>query len=79
MIIVDHTSTPIDLRFIQGPAKDGAKIKITVKKDKVLVIKSGGNILTSSDITITTYSMLTYRDHKTKEFKNTSLFEEKNW
>ena len=52
MIIVDHTSTPIDLRFIQGPAKDGAKIKITVKKDKVLVIKSGGNILTSSDITI---------------------------
>jgi len=53
MIIVDHTSTPIDLRFIQGPAKDGSKIKITVKKDKVLVIKSGGNILTSSDITIT--------------------------
>jgi len=53
MIIVDHTSTPIDLRFIQGPAKDGAKIKITVKKDKVLVIKSGGNILTSTDITIT--------------------------
>ncbi len=31
MIIVDHTSTPMDLRFIQGPAKDGAKIKITVK------------------------------------------------
>jgi len=53
MIIVDHTSTPIDLRFIQGPAKDGSKIKITVKKDKVLVIKSGGNILTSTDITIT--------------------------
>jgi len=52
MIIVDHTSTPIDLRFIQGPAKDGAKIKITVKKDKSLVIKSGGNILTSSDITV---------------------------
>jgi len=52
MIIVDHTSTPIDLRFIQGSAKDGAKIKITVKKDKTLVIKSGGNILTSSDITI---------------------------
>ena len=52
MIIVDHTTTPIDLRFIQGPAKDGAKIKITVKKDKSLVIKSGGNILTSSDITV---------------------------
>lgn len=52
MIIVDHTSTPMDLRFIQGPAKDGSKIKITVKKDKVLVIKSGGNILTSVDITI---------------------------
>ena len=31
------------------------------------------------DITITTYSMLTYRDHKTKEFKNTHLFEENNW
>lgn len=31
------------------------------------------------DITITTYSMLTFRDHKTKEFKYTNLFEEKNW
>lgn len=53
MIIVDHTSTPMDLKFIQGPAKDGAKIKITVKKDKILVLKTGGDILTSSDITIT--------------------------
>jgi DNA excision repair protein ERCC-3 len=31
------------------------------------------------DITIATYSMLTFRDHKTKEFKYTSLFNEKNW
>lgn len=52
MIIVDHTSTPIDLRFIQGTAKDGVKIKITPKVGKTLVIKSGGNILTSSDITV---------------------------
>jgi len=68
MIIVDHTSTPIDLRFIQGPAKDGAKIKITVKKDKVLVIKSGGNILTSSDITITDtefYTLVKYSEAET--------------
>ncbi len=68
MIIVDHTSTPMDLRFIQGPAKDGAKIKITVKKDKVLVIKSGGNILTSSDITITDtefYTLVKYSEVET--------------
>jgi len=52
MIIVDHTSTPIDLRFIQGTAKDGVRIKITPKVGKSLVIKSGGNILTSTDITV---------------------------
>lgn len=53
MIIVDHTSTPIDLRFIQGIAKEGVINRITPKIGKTLVIKSGGNILTTSDITIT--------------------------
>jgi len=41
------------LLFIQGTAKDGAKIKITPKVGRTLIIKSGGNILTSSDITVT--------------------------
>lgn len=31
------------------------------------------------DITITTYSMLTFTDHKTKEFKYIDLFEKNNW
>lgn len=31
------------------------------------------------DITITTYSMLTFRDHKTKAFKYTDIFDENNW
>lgn len=31
------------------------------------------------DITITTYSMLTFRDHKTKEFLYVDLFEKNNW
>ena len=31
------------------------------------------------DITITTYSMLTFRDHKTKAFKYTELFDKNNW
>ncbi|MCP4522865.1 MAG: DEAD/DEAH box helicase family protein [Candidatus Gracilibacteria bacterium] len=31
------------------------------------------------DITITTYNMLTFRDHKTKVFKYTKLFDENNW
>jgi len=54
MIIVDFSTPTVDmeLRFIQGPAKDGAKIKITPKKGRTLVIKSGGTILTSDDITI---------------------------
>lgn len=54
MIIVDdpeHTGD-IELRFIQGKAKEGAILKLTPKKDRTLVIKSGGNILTSSDIII---------------------------
>ena len=53
MAIIDHTSTPITLRFIQGTAKDGARIKITPKIGKEINIESGGNILTSSTITIT--------------------------
>lgn len=55
MIIVDFVTPVVDieLRFIQGTAKDGAKIKITPKVGRTLIIKSGGNILTSSDITVT--------------------------
>jgi len=54
MIIVDFVTPAVDmeLRFIQGTAKDGAKIKITPKVGRTLIIKSGGNILTGSDITI---------------------------
>ena len=53
MAIIDHTSTPITLRFIQGTVKIGARIKITPKIGKVINIEPGGNILTSSTITIT--------------------------
>lgn len=55
MIIVDFSTPAVDmeLRFIQGTAKDGAKIKITPKVGRTLIIKSGGDILTSSDITVT--------------------------
>ncbi len=54
MIIVDYSTPTVDieLRFIQGTAKDGVRVKITPKIGRTLVIKSGGNILTSSDITI---------------------------
>ncbi len=31
------------------------------------------------DVTITTYSMLTFRNHKTKEFKYTDIFDKNNW
>ncbi len=54
MIIVNFSTPAVDmeLRFIQGTAKDGAKIKITPKLGRTLIIKSGGNILTSDDITV---------------------------
>jgi len=52
MAIIDHTSTPFDLRFIQGIVKDGTRIKITPKFGKTITVKSGGNILTSVDIVI---------------------------
>jgi len=54
MIIVDFSTPAVDmeLRFIQGTAKDGARTKITPKLGRTLIIKSGGNILTSSDITV---------------------------
>ena len=54
MIIADWDQAgTIELRYIQGTAKDGSKIKITPKNGRTLIIKSGGNILTSSDITLT--------------------------
>ncbi len=54
MIIVDFLTPAVDmeLRFIQGTAKDGARAKITPKLGRTLIIKSGGNILTSDDITV---------------------------
>ena len=68
MAIIDHTSTPITLRFIQGPAKDGARIKITPKIGKEINVESGGNILTSSTITITDtdyYELVKYSEAET--------------
>lgn len=70
MIIVDYSTPAIDieLRFIQGTAKDGAKIKITPKVGRTLIIKSGGNILTSSDITISDtefYQLIKYSENET--------------
>lgn len=68
MAIIDHTSTPITLRFIQGPAKDGARIKITPKIGKTIEVESGGNILTSSTITITDtdyYELVKYSEAET--------------
>jgi len=54
MIIVDYSDPigDIELRYIQGKAKEGVILKLTPKRGRTLVIKSGGNILTSSDITI---------------------------
>ena len=64
MIIVDYFDTgDMELRYIQGTAKDGATLKITPKEGRTLIIKSTGNILTSSDITITdteVYELIKY-------------------
>jgi len=68
MAIIDHTSTPITLRFIQGTAKDGSRIKITPKIGKTIDIESGGNILTTSTITITDgdfYELVKYSEAET--------------
>lgn len=68
MAIIDHTSTPITLRFIQGTVKDGARIKITPKIGKTINVESGGNILTSSPITITDvdyYELVKYSEAET--------------
>ena len=68
MAIIDHTSTPITLRFIQGTVKDGARIKITPKIGKTIDIESGGNILTSTTITITDtdfYELVKYSEAET--------------
>ena len=68
MAIIDHTSTPITLRFIQGTVKDGARIKITPKIGKTIDVESGGNILTSSTITITDadyYELVKYSEAET--------------
>jgi len=68
MAIIDHTSTPIILRFIQGIVKDGARIKITPKIGKTIDIEPGGNILTTSTITITDddyYELVKYSEVET--------------
>ena len=68
MAIIDHTSTPITLRFIQGNVKDGTRIKITPKIGKTVNVESGGNILTSSIITITDkdfYELVKYSEAET--------------
>jgi len=68
MAIIDHTSTPITLRFIQGTVKDGARIKITPKIGKTIEVESGGNILTTSTITITDgdyYELVKYSEAET--------------
>ena len=56
MAIIDHTSSSITLRFIQGTAKDGARITVTPKFDitlaKTLLIRSGGNIQTTGNIRV---------------------------
>ena len=68
MAIIDHTATPITLRFIQGTIKDGARIKITPKIGKTINVESGGNILTSSTITITDtdyYELVKYSEAET--------------
>jgi len=70
MIIVDYSTPAVDieLRNIQSTAKDGAKIKITPKVGRTLIIKSGGNILTSSDITVTDtefYQLIKYSEAET--------------
>ena len=53
MAIIDHISSPITLRYIQGPAKDGARIRVTPKLAKELSIQSGGNIQATVIITVT--------------------------
>lgn len=68
MAIIEHTATPIVLRFIQGTIKDGARIKITPKMGKTIDVESGGNILTSSTITITDtdfYELVKYSEAET--------------
>lgn len=52
MAIIDHTSTPITLKYIQGPVKDGARIRITPKNGKIISVVAGGNILTADPIEI---------------------------
>ena len=44
MTIIEHTETPITLRYILGPVKDGTRIKITPKIGKEINIESGGNL-----------------------------------
>lgn len=64
MAIIDNENDPngtsqITLRFIQGTAKDGARITVTPKFDitvaKTLIIRSGsgGNILANGNIRVT--------------------------
>ncbi len=53
MAIIDHTSTPITLRFILGNVKNGARIKVTPKLGKELSIQSGGNIQATAIVTVT--------------------------
>ena len=68
MAIIDHTSSPITLRYIQGTAKDGARIKVTPKFGKELSIQSGGNIQATSIITVTDdefYEMIKFSEDET--------------
>jgi len=58
MMIVDHTSTPMDLRIIQaasGALSDGQHIFLRPKEGKQIVLKSGGlnaNIDIAADVTV---------------------------
>ena len=68
MAIIDHTSTPITLRFIQGVVKDGTRIRITPKIGKEINIETGGNILATDTITITDadfYELVKYSEAET--------------
>jgi len=67
MAIIDHTSTPITLKFIQGIVKDGTRIKFTPKIGKAINIESGGNILTSVTIPIADTEYLELVKHSEAE------------
>jgi len=52
LVIVDHTSTPMSLKFINGKPVPGTSLRVTPRGGKALTIETGGDFDITSSISV---------------------------